>query len=103
MKRSINRMKFPWESKQKETEAPVNKQKKVGREKPTQIIQIEDKKYNFESLSDEIKTLIRNLNKADNLINLKKNKLQLLKAGQENIGQRLKESLKKLDKVSEEN
>ena len=95
-------MKFPWESKRNKADNSAIKQKEEKKEKPKQTIEIDDKRYNYESLTDEIKLLIKELTKADNLINLKKNKLKLIKEGKENIGYRIKENLKKIEQKSEE-
>ena len=76
-------MKIPWfNSKKKPGDRDkLSSEKSIPTAKPSQYLEIDGKKYSLNSLSDEIKQLISLIQKADKLINYKKNKMFILKEG----------------------
>ncbi len=79
-------MKIPWFNSKKK---PVEREKRSSEKsisvtttsKTLKYLKIDGKKYSLDSLTDEIKQLISLRQKADKLINYKKNKIFILKKG----------------------
>ncbi len=98
-------MKLPWSSSQKPPEEPTaNKSNQVITDSASNtsspMFDFEGKRYDFNSLPNDVKELVRGLRVADAQIRMKQETLRVLSVGRQTIGMQMKEKIKRVSPIS---